>query len=237
MKTSEISFVSIAEVFSLSSYRRVRQYSVLASEVIGRLAASILLSPAAALDIIFHSLLVLPTFIYAIGKSIYQRQAEFTLPWQHLQRIRNAVAPLLLGSAFGSFHLFAGLLMSEPTDKHAVIGMLSSNTGLDLETPCSPIHSLSIITGIAEEHRYAESDDGQRKEIFSKEHIQALKGARDLERALEQLQAQEFIYKITNTTLFVMARIKIAIEGSCLSSLNKAILTPCVSFSFGKTHT
>ncbi len=101
--------------------------AIIASEVTGRLAAAILLSPAAALDIVLHSLLVLPTFVYAIGKSIHQRQPDFTLPWQHLQRIRNAIAPLLLGSAFGVLHPSAGLAMSEATDKHAVIGMLSSN--------------------------------------------------------------------------------------------------------------
>jgi hypothetical protein len=41
---------------------------------------------------------------------------------------------------------------------------------------------------------------------------------------LEALQAQEFIHKITNVTLFVMAKTKVGIENSCLSDLSKAIL-------------
>lgn len=224
MRTSELSFLSGAEKLTLEAYHQPRKYSILASEVISRLAAAILLSPAAALDLVLHSLLILPTFIYSIGKSIYQRQADFTLPWQDLQRIRNAIAPLLLGSAFGVLHSYAGLAMSEATDKHAVIGVLSSNTGQNLETPCSPIHSLSIVENIAKNHRYVELSDGRRKEIFSPEHVKVLKNARSLEESLEVLQAQEFIHKITNVTLFVMAEIKIAIENSCLSDLSKAIL-------------
>jgi hypothetical protein len=225
MRTSELSFLSGAEKLTLEAYHQPQYYSTVASEVISRLAAAILLSPAAALDLVLHSLLILPTFTYSIGKSIYQRQADFTLPWQHLQRIRNAIAPLLLGSAFGVLHSYAGLAMSEATDKHAVVGMLSSNTGQDLETPCSPIHSLSIVENVAKNHPYVElSDGGGRKEIFPPEHVKVLKDARSLEESLEALQAQEFIHKITNVTLFVMVEIKIAIENSCLSDLSKAVL-------------
>lgn len=225
MKTSELSFLSGAEKLTLGAYHKPQEYSIVASEVISRLAAAILLSPAAAFDLVFHTLLVLPTVVYAIGKSIYQRQVDFTLPWQHLQRVRNAIAPLLLGSAFGVLHPFAGLAMSEATDKHAVIGMLSSNTGQNLETPCSPIHSLSIVENIAKNHRYVELREGRgRKEIFSPEHVKILKDARGLEESLETLQAQEFIHKITNVTLFVMAEIEVAIENSCLSDLGNAIL-------------
>lgn len=223
MKTSELSFLSGAEKLTLGAYQLPRQYSIVVSEIVSRLAAAILLSPAAALDLAFHGLLVLPTFIYAIGKSLYQRKIDFTLPWQHIQRIRNAVAPLLLGSAFGVLHPFAGLAMSEATDKHAIVGMLSSNTNQNLETPCSPIHSLSIVENIAKKHRFVESN-GVKKEIFSKEHIKVLNDAKNLEKSLESLQAQEFIHKITNVTLFVMAKIKIGIESSNLSELSKAIL-------------
>lgn len=223
MKTSELSFLSSAEKLTLEAYQFPRKYSTGASEIISRLAAAILLSPAAALDLTFHSVLVLPTFIYSIGKSIYLRQIDFTLPWQHIQRVRNAVAPLLLGSAFGVLHPFAGLAMSEATDKHAVIGMLSSNTNQNLETPCSPIHSLSIVENIAKKHRYAQSG-GVKKEIFSLEHVKILNDVKNLGKSLEALQAQEFIHKITNVTLFVMAKIKIGIENSNLSELSKAIL-------------
>lgn len=223
MKTSELSFLSGAEKLTLGAYQLSQEYSMVVSEIISRLAAAILLSPAAALDLAFHSLFVLPTFIYVIGKSIDQRQIDFTLPWQHIQRVQNAVAPLLLASAFGLLHPFAGLAMSEPTDKHAAIGMLSSNTHQNLETPCSPIHSLSMVQNIAKKHRFFESS-GVKKEIFSKEHIKVLNDAKNLEKSLESLQAQEFIHKITNVTLFVMAKIKIDVEISNLSELSKAIL-------------
>lgn len=227
MKTSELSFLSFAEKLTLKltlgTYQLPRKNSIVETEIISRLAAVTLLSPAAALDLAFHSLLVLPTFMYAIGKSIYQRQINFTLPWQHIQRIRNAVAPLLLGSVFGALHPYAGLAMSEATDKHIVIGMLSSHTQQNLETPCSPIHSLCIVENIAKKHRYAELK-GAKKEIFSAEHIKVLKDTKNLEKSLEALQAQEFIHKITNVTLFVMAKIKIGIENTYLNKLNKAIL-------------
>lgn len=221
MQTSELSFLSGAEKLTLGTYQLIPSRVV--SEVLSRLVAAIFLSSAAALDLALHGLLVLPTFVYAIGKSIYQKQADFTLPWQHIQRIRNTVAPFLLGSVFGALHPFAGLGMSEATDKHIIIGILSSNTQQNLETPCSPIHSLSIVESIAKKHRYAELN-GVKKEIFSAEHIKVLKGARNFEESLEALQVQEFIHKITNVTLFVMAEIKIAIENSCLSKLSKAIL-------------
>lgn len=225
MKTSELSFLSGAEKLTLGAYNQSREHSIVASEVVSRLVAAILLSPAAALDLAFHALLVLPTFVYAIGKCIYQKQADFTLPWQHLQRVRNAIAPLLLGSAFGVLHPFAGLAMSEATDKHVVIGMLSSNTRQILATPCSPIHSLSMVENIAKNHQYGELSGGRgRKEIFPAEHVKVLKDARSLEESLEALQAQEFIHKITNVTLFVMANMKIAIEQSRLSDLSKDIL-------------
>lgn len=223
MKTSDLSFLSFAEKLTLHAYQVPRENSIVLSEIVSRLAAAILLSPAAALDIAFHTLLLLPTCLYAIGKSIYQGQIDFTLPWQHIQRIRNAVAPLLLGSAFGVLHPFAGIAMSEATDKHAVVGMLSSNTNQNIETPCSPIHSLAIVENIAKNHRYTELN-GVKKEIFTEEHIKVLNDAKNLEKTLEVLQAQEFIHKITNVTLFVMAEIKMSIENSNLNELSKAIL-------------
>jgi hypothetical protein len=147
--TASISFISYAEKLTLMAYHGPRNHSVVLSEIISRLAACVFLSAAAALDIGMHTLFVLPTFMYALGKSIYQWKADFNLPWQHIQRIQNAVAPLLLGSALGLIHPFAGIAMSEPTDKHIALGMLSSNAREDFETPCSPIHSLSIVEELA----------------------------------------------------------------------------------------
>lgn len=203
--SADFSFVSVVERITLLSHQGLRERSVVVAEVVSRLAA-LLLSPAAALDIAFHTIHILPTFIYAIGKSIYLRTASFTLPWQHLQRVRNAVMPLLLGSAFGVIHPFAGILMSEPTDKHAVLGMLTSNTGLNPKTPCSPIHSLSIIEDIAKKHSKVKVGD-RNVEIYTPQHIAAIQSAKDFEKNLESLQAQEFIHKITNVTVMVMYKI------------------------------
>lgn len=203
---ANLSFLGETERVTLYAYHAPRGRSICVSECVSRLAACILLSPAAALDIVMHTLLLFPMLAYAIGKSIYHCKSDFSIPWQHLQRIRNAVAPLLLGSVFGLIHPFAGLAVSEPTDKHIILGILSSNTHQDFETPCSPIHSLSLVEDLAKNHRYVEKDN-VRREIFSPEHVKAIRTAKGFEKSLEALQAQEYIHKITNLTLFVMAKI------------------------------
>jgi hypothetical protein len=218
---SGISFSFLAEraIYDLH-FQGLDPYSL---EVIDRIAAFILLSPAAALDIATHTILVFPAIIYSIGKLIYLLELNFTLPWQHLQRIRNAVAPLIFGSVFGLIHPKAGLIISQPTDKHIVLGMLSSNV-VKLDTPCSPIQSLSIIAELAESNRYAEKN-GEQKEIFPPEYVKIINEACNFEKSLESLQAQEFMFKITNITLYVMGMIVETIKQSNLSSLNQEILT------------
>lgn len=196
------------------------------SNVVSRLAA-LALSPAAALDFCIHSLAaltLLPQFIYVVGKSIFVSKEEFILPWQHLQRVRNAVAGILFGSLFGVFHAYAGLVAIEPTDKHAVVGMLASNVNSNLETLCSPIHSLSIVEELAEAHPLGTDSSGVKKEVFSKRSVEAIRDARDFEHTLERLQAQEFIHKITNVTLFIMARIVESISNSRMSEFQKEVL-------------
>jgi hypothetical protein len=224
MRTSELSFLSPAKKITLASYNGPRNFSVILSETIGRIAATILLSPAAACDFLMHTFFVIPTFVYAIGKSVILWKADFTLPWQHIQRVRNAVAPLFLGSLFSIIHPFAGLLVSEETDKHAFAGMISSNTSKGVDTPCSPIHSLSIVERIAKKHRY-ETVEGKKVEIFTKEQISAIHGARSIEKGLESIHAQEFIHKVTNITLYVLALIKLGVEDSYLSEPVKGVLT------------
>ena len=86
----------------------------------------------------------------------------------------------------GIIHPHAALAVCEPTDKHIVIGILSSNTKSNIETACSPIHSLSIVEDLAKSHRYAELD-GKKIEIFSAEHIKVLSDAKNFERSLESL--------------------------------------------------
>lgn len=221
--TANFSFLSGAEKLTTFAYEGLRNYSVVASEVVGRVAAAVLLSPCAALDIATHTILLLPTSLYAAGKSICQGESDFTLPWQHVQRICNAVTPLFFGSLFGVLHPFAGIVMCEPTDKHIAFGMLSSNTNAVLKTYCSPVHSLSILEKLAKCHRYAEKD-GVKREIFSPEHVKMFTEAKELEESLEALQAQEYIHKITNITLFVMAEIKIGLSKSSLPELSKEVL-------------
>lgn len=218
-----ISFLSQAETLTLTAYNAPREHSVIISEIVSRIAAAILLPAAAALDIAIHTLLVLPTFVYAIGKSVHLEETDFILPWQHLQRIRNAVAPLILGGVLGLLHPFAGIAVSEPTDKHSVLGMLSSNVTQNFETPCSPVHSLSIVEELARNHRYVESY-GVPREVFSLEHLQIIGEIRDFEWSLEALQAQEYIHKITNITLLFMSQIVMGINASSFDPHTKEAL-------------
>ncbi len=222
--TASLSFLSTAEKLTLIAYDAPREFSVLASETISRIAAASLLSTAAALDIAAHSLLVLPTFIYVIGRSFYLgEKADFNLPWQHIQRVCNAVAPLFLGSALGILHPFAGIAVSEPSDKHIALGILSSNTNQHFTTPCSPVHSLSMIEQLGASHPYAEHQ-GVRREIFSREHLELIGTARSFEESLEALQSQEYIHKIANTTLYVMALILTCIKKADLDCFSKELL-------------
>ncbi|CRX37653.1 hypothetical protein [Estrella lausannensis] len=211
---SSLSFVSGAEKIVLGSYLHLEQHSQLLAEIVSRVAAVALLSLSAALDMAFHTAMILPALLYACGKSAIQGQADFTLPWQHLQRVRNAVAPLILGSALGLIHPYAGLFASEPTDKHIVAGMLSSNVCQLSETPCSPVHSLQMSSEIA----------SSCKEVFSEQEREALRDAASYEYSLQSLQAQEYIHKITNVTLYAMAQIKIAIDYSGLNDFTKEAL-------------
>ncbi len=226
---ANISFLSEAEKLTLMAYEGPREFSVVVSEVIGRLAAGILLSGSAALDLAFHTACIVPAFTYSAIKSLVQWEADFNLPWQHLQRIRNAVAPLLLGSAFGILHPLAGIAVCEPTDKHIALGMLTSNTNQLIETPCSPVHALSIIEDLALTHRYVE-DGGVSREIFPPEYLEAIRGANEMEASLEILHAQEWIHRITNLTLAVMASIKMEIEFSGLTPIATEVLVRLSGF-------
>jgi len=219
MNTANFSILSRAEQVTLMAYDGLKDHSTIASEVVGRVAAAALLSLSAALDLALHTLLLMPTFVYAVGKSIIQGKLDFDLPWQHLQRVRNGIAPLLFGSIAGLIHPLAGIMLGDPTDKHAVAGMLSSNTGEYMDTPCSPIHSLEIAADLAKSHRHAEG-----QEIFSDEHIEAIEQARSYEKSLESLQAQEYIHKITNLTLLVMGAIFSAVESSSCGHITKAVI-------------
>lgn len=185
-----ISFLNKIQHLTVYSYNRP-----IVSEIDDRIAA-LCLSPAAALDITVHSFSIL----YALGKR------DLPLAWAHLQRVQNAVTPLFLGSVFGLIHPFAGLVVSEPTDKQIIFGILSSNTSSWFETPCSPIQSLSIVEGLG---------------IFT----DIIKETKEYEKSLKILQAQEYIHKITNVTLYAMSHLTNRIQNLKISDNKKEILT------------
>lgn len=212
MRLSQISFLSQAEKITLSSYRDFGDSvpAQLMAQVASRLAAMILLSPAAALDICFHTVVIIPVAFYSFGKG------EFSQIHDHLQRIQNAVAPLILGSVCGLIHPYMGIFMSEPTDKHIFLGILSSHTNNHFETPCSPIHTYSLVEELAETVPY---EPNGKFEIFTKEHLKAIREVKKIETSLECLQTQEYIHKITNLTLYAMAAIKLGLDKSYLGFL------------------
>ncbi|MBI2742806.1 MAG: hypothetical protein HYX48_02705 [Chlamydiales bacterium] len=225
--TAEISFLSAAEKLTLHTYFFEQELGCEEYTPISRVVAAALLSVSAALDIAFHTTMIFPTCVYALGKSLLCCELDFVLPWQHLQRVRNAVAPLLLGSVFGLIHPFAGFAVSEPVDKHAVVGMLSSNTSCRFTTPCSPIQSLSIVETIARGHQTSEVA-GVRHQIYSDECIESIRFAREFEGSLESLQAQEFIHKITNLTLLATGYLVKEIRGEYqYEAVTREVLIRC----------
>jgi hypothetical protein len=101
-----------------------------------------------------------------------------------------------LTSLFSIIHPFAGLLVSEETDKHAFAGMISSNTSKGVDTPCSPIHSLSIIERIAKKNRH-KTFEGKKVRILAQEQISAIHGARSIEKGLESIHARRTVWGST----------------------------------------
>ncbi|WP_420420536.1 hypothetical protein [Simkania sp.] len=214
--SSNISLISLAELATLTALEKSIQYLPITGHLIGRVVGAAILSVAAALEIVTQTTLMMPAIIYAVGKSIYQRKMDFTLPWQHLQRIQSAVYPLFFAGGFSLIHPYVGLYTTLQTDKIAVLGMLGSNLYSSTETPCSPIHSLSIIERIAKKIQTVEKDS-KTIEIFPESHLNAIRCALDYEKGFQQLQAQEFLYKLTNLNLYAMAAILGAIENSGLN--------------------
>lgn len=230
--TSSISFLSASEKITMLAFKAPRElvshdsyYKLpceILSELVGRVAAGVLLSSSALIDIALHTAFILPTFVYSLGCSIYQQKLDLILPWQHIQRVRNAVAPLFLGSAFGLIHPYLGIAVAEPADKHIAFGVLARRSD-HIITPCSPLQSLSLIERLALENQYVE-EDGVRKEIISSEHLKLIRDAKNFEKILEIFQFQEFVHKIMNTTRAAMVAIGRIVEGSNFSNSTKEIL-------------
>lgn len=104
MDTADLSFTAAAKRFTVGAFRFPRELSVTLSELISRIVAFVLMSPAGICDLVMNSLFVFPTFIYACGKSVIFWRADFNIPWRHLQNIGDAFAMTVLGSAVSLIH-------------------------------------------------------------------------------------------------------------------------------------
>jgi len=126
-------------------------------------AIGLLISPAAAVDLGMHLVMLPVAIVYAIGKSIVLRKCDFIIPQQHLQRIRDAVFPLLFGSLFGAIHPYLGTYAAEPSKKHVATGILLSGTNKDsFDAVCSPLTSMSeintLISQLPKEYQSSEQE-------------------------------------------------------------------------------
>jgi hypothetical protein len=191
--TSNISFTSTIQNLCLKNYSDCDD-EIFINEIIKRIP-TILLSPAAIADFTFHTFILPFSIIYAIGKSIYMCKADFIIPWQHLQRIREAVFPILFGTVFGIIHPYLGLYATEPKMKHVVGGFLLSN---------SPNKNINIIASpIASYKETIKTIKNLPKNLrFPKEYLKLIKKTMEWEKSLEKIQSIEmFDFKITYTLM------------------------------------
>lgn len=189
MKSSNISFVSAASLITMYSYREIEEkvhWSL--ATVVGGVVGAALLSPAAALDLGFHTLMLPPTCVYAVGKSIYKRKIDFVLPWQHLQRVRNSVAPLIMGSAYSLLHPYAGVFVSEPVDKHLARGILTSH----MAAPCSPVAS-DYVAKAKLKSLYSSLKKDPANKCITERHIKLINDVKNFECNLQIMHGQEII--------------------------------------------
>jgi hypothetical protein len=77
--------------------------------------AGLLISPAAILELSFNLAALPLVAIFCVGRSIYLRNGDFTHVKYHIQRIRDAVLPVIFGSLFGLIHPYLGTYAAEPT--------------------------------------------------------------------------------------------------------------------------
>lgn len=176
--------------------------------------AGLLISFAAALDLAVH-LIILPfALAYAIGRSIYNRKCDFILPYHHLQRVRDAVFPLLFGSLFGLIHPYLGTYAAEPTKKHIATGILLSGTAKDkFDTVCSPLTTMSEVTILN-----SQMDENFR---LSKQERKWLKQIQFWEGEFEKIQSIDFFN--LRLTYKLSRNIQLTIDDSRLPLLLKEI--------------
>lgn len=180
-KSSQLSLTSLAQKGVLYCHEQLTDSPAI-NGVVSRVAA-LALSPAAALDFAFHVAATPLSLLYSIGKSIVLRKADFSLPWQHLQRIREAVFPILLGTLGGIIHPYAGIYFTEPKDKHIAGGILLSNTKNHSDIVVSPVSAFEEVHDIMQ---------GASKRLkFPEEYSKHVKSLASWERPLEQVQSAE----------------------------------------------
>ena len=233
MKTSQVSFVSLAEMATDGAFIGLGKRSAVLGHVCGRVVAVATLSLGGAADIVFHGAMVVPAVFWAVGSSIVYLKWNVSLPWQHLQRVKNAVSPLLFGSVFGLIHPMAGIFMSEPCDKHIAMAALAANVEIpggerEFSTPCSPVQTLSMVKNIGRMARLHSS----KKHLFSDNHMRAINKAQAMEKDLEAIQAQEYLHQITNLSLHGRNWMIERIASLPLSSSGKMLAIRALAITF-----
>lgn len=200
--TSHISLTSKAEQLSLmfhnnaltsQVYHNSDPRKILERFVLSRLAG-LLISPAAALDLIIHTVMIPVTCVYAIGKSIILKKKDFSIPWEHLERVRQTFAKIIFGSAFGLIHPYLGTYIAENKDIYFALGVLLSGSNTQKQTVIPPLSALKNILSI--------SKNLENPLKFSKEQEKIVRSTIRWEKSLEEIQSIEFFdLKITRTVL------------------------------------
>lgn len=211
-KSSQVSFLSLGQRAVLCSHETLSSSPVI-NGIASRIA-SLLLSPAAALDFAVHTAALPATMLYAVGKSIVLWKPDFSIPWQHLQRIREAVFPILLGTIAGVIHPYAGIYMTEPRDKHIAGGILLSNSKVHSDICVSPISAFEEVKDIL---RDTAKEDG-----FPTEYSKHVASIASWERPLEMVQAVEmFDFKLTANGMSALYKV---VDQTRISDYQKEVL-------------
>ena len=106
------------------------EFKTIEEQVFSR-ALGLLISPAAALDLAVNVV-------------------TCCVPG-HVQKIRDAVFPLLFGSVFGLVHPYLGTYAAEPVKKHIATGILLSGTTRGFDAIVSPVTAMEEIASLGRE--------------------------------------------------------------------------------------
>ncbi len=183
--TSQINLTSQWEKIVLNCFNKRVSGTAFDKQILSRITA-LFFSAVAAIDFSFHGSMTIGTSFYSLGRSIVCWNFDMSLPWEHLQRVRDAVFPILFGSIVGIIHPYLGVYAVEPTRKHIGYGILSSQTAYSFETVCSPSTTLKEIDRITEELR--------EENVISRELKNLVTQAKNWETSLERVQSIDFFH-------------------------------------------